>query len=128
MKIKINKKDSKRDSKKDSKKDSKRDSKKDSKKDSKNKKYKKIIIKEGGADNREKSKSPYILKIKSLTENDYIIDLDEDQRMEHTKEFSPLSGSENDYEPDKWNKDPMIRNNHNCYTYSMSKIVKGLRS
>jgi len=74
------------------------------------------------------SKKPYIMQIKTLTDNDYIMDLSEDERMKHTKEFSPLSGAENPYEPDKWNTDPMIRNNHNCYTYAMSKIVKGLRS
>ena len=33
---------------------------------------------------------------------------------------APLSGSEPNYDPEKYNKDPRIRKRNNCYTYSMN--------
>lgn len=38
------------------------------------------------------------------------------------KIFSPLSGSELPYEPDKWNV-PKHKNNNNCYSYATSTLV-----
>lgn len=35
-------------------------------------------------------------------------------------QYSPLSGYEPKYEPDRWNKNPNILNTHNCYSYSMN--------
>ena len=37
-----------------------------------------------------------------------------------TTKYSPLSGYEPKYEPDRWNKNPNILNTHNCYSYSMN--------
>jgi len=87
----------------------------------------KINFKKGG-NTVSVTKRPHIIQIRQLTENDDIMKLSESERMTYTKQMSPLSGSENDYDPDMWNNDSNIRNNHNCYTYAMSKIVKGLRS
>jgi len=87
----------------------------------------KINSKKGG-NTASITKRPHIIQIRKLTENDNIMNLSEPERMAYTKQMSPRSGSENDYDPDMWNNDSNIRNNHNCYTYAMSKIVKGLRS
>lgn len=38
------------------------------------------------------------------------------------KEFSPLSGTEPPYDPKKWNENPNIKNNHNCYAYAMDHV------
>jgi hypothetical protein len=40
------------------------------------------------------------------------------------KAFSPLSGSEPKYEPEKWNNTYNIKNTHNCYSYALDQIVK----
>ena len=37
--------------------------------------------------------------------------------------LSPLSGSEPDYEPDKWNKNHRIKDTHNCYAYALNQRV-----
>lgn len=36
--------------------------------------------------------------------------------------FSPRSGSEPKYEPKKWNENPKIKDNHNCYSYAVNQI------
>ena len=28
-----------------------------------------------------------------------------------------MTGSEPDYEPEKWNENPYVKNSHNCYAY-----------
>ena len=38
------------------------------------------------------------------------------------KLISPLSGSEPKYEPQKWNTNPKIKDNHNCYSYAVNQI------
>ena len=38
--------------------------------------------------------------------------------------FSPLSGSEPDFNPNVWNDVDSIRDNHNCYAYAINKIAK----
>ena len=38
-------------------------------------------------------------------------------------EFSPRSGSEPKYEPNRWNKNPKIKETHNCYSYALNAIV-----
>jgi hypothetical protein len=73
---------------------------------------------------KKSSKSPYI----------FIVNFDDDKLVsdnklvEYNKEYSPLSGSELAYDPDLWNKDENIKETHNCYSYAMGKIVKGLTS
>ena len=36
--------------------------------------------------------------------------------------FSPLTGYESRYEPNKWNNNTKIRENHNCYSYAFNDI------
>jgi hypothetical protein len=74
---------------------------------------------------KKKSKKPYVLKIKKIKNNKF---LKEEDLFESKKEFSPLSGSEYPYDPDKWNKIYNIKETHNCYSYALGKIVKGLKS
>jgi len=38
------------------------------------------------------------------------------------KLISPLSGSEPKYDPQKWNNNPKIKDNHNCYSYAVNQI------
>ena len=72
------------------------------------------------------SKKPYIIEIKKFKNNEKIIN--NDNYFSDQKEFSPLSGSELKYDPELYNKDYNIKNSHNCYTYALGKIVKGLDS
>jgi len=76
--------------------------------------------------NKKKSNKPYILNIKKFKKNESL--LDPKIMLKSSKEFSPLSGSEFEYDPDKWNNDFNIKNTHNCYTYALGKIVPGLDS
>ena len=39
--------------------------------------------------------------------------------------FLPLSGSEPEYEPEKWNSDPILQKNHNCYAYVLDDLISG---
>ena len=52
--------------------------------------------------------SPYLLKL-NFRKNNSILN----NNLKSTKKFSPLSGSELIYEPEKWNQ-PDIKNTHNC--------------
>jgi hypothetical protein len=70
-----------------------------------------------------KSKKPYILIINKFKNNNKLVNVDN-----YKKSISPLSGSELDYDPNLWNNDYKIRDSHNCYSYAMGKIVKGLDS
>ena len=74
-----------------------------------------------------RSQKPYLLNIKKIKDNEIMIENKKDL-MENKLEFSPLSGSELDYNPDIYNKNTSIRESHNCYTYAFSKIVKGLQN
>lgn len=38
--------------------------------------------------------------------------------------ISPLSGSEPKYEPNKWNNNPSIKDNNNCFSYAINSRVK----
>lgn len=62
--------------------------------------------------------SPYVLKI-NFNQNDNLLQ----KKIKQRKEFSPLSGAELNYEPDKWNI-PQFKNTHNCYGYVLGKRVK----
>jgi hypothetical protein len=72
------------------------------------------------------SNKPYIMEIKKIKDNESLINSNE--ILQSNKEFSPLSGSEFKYQPDKWNKNYKIKDSHNCYTYALGKIVNGLDS
>ena len=39
--------------------------------------------------------------------------------------YSPLSGSEPKYEPDKWNNNERIKEGHNCYSYAVDQRFSG---
>lgn len=67
-------------------------------------------------------KNPIIITLKKKYKNN------NENNLKFKKEFSPLSGSELEYNPSKWNDNTNIRNSHNCYSYSLGKIVNGLRS
>ena len=72
------------------------------------------------------SNKPYIMEIKKIKNNESLINSNE--ILQFNKEFSPVSGSEFNYDPDKWNKNYKIKDSHNCYTYALGKIVNGLDS
>jgi len=72
------------------------------------------------------SNKPYILELKKIKGNEFL--LESDEMFESNNEFSPLSGSEMDYDPDKWNKNQQIKETHNCYSYALGKIVPDLNS
>lgn len=40
-----------------------------------------------------------------------------------SKGKSPLSGSEFEYDPNKWNNNYNIKNNQNCYSYALNHII-----
>ena len=73
-----------------------------------------------------KSKKPYIMEIKKCKDNESLIN--NNNIFESEKKFSPLSGSELKYNPDKYNKNYNIKNSHNCYSYALGKIVNDLDS
>jgi len=83
-----------------------------------NKKY----FKKGG----NISKSPYILEIPKFKINENL--LESGEGLKFNSEFSPISNSELEYNPDLYNKDVHIKTSHNCYTYALGKIVPGLDS
>ena len=69
-----------------------------------------------------KSKKPYVLNIHKIKNNSNLI------KINSYNKFSPLSGAELDYNPILWNDNNNIKSSHNCYTYALGKIVKGLKS
>ena len=73
-----------------------------------------------------KSKKPYIMEIKKFKNNESLIN--NNKIFQSEKDFSPLSGSELKYNPDKYNKNYNIKNTHNCYSYALGKIVNDLES
>ena len=66
--------------------------------------------------------SPYVLKI-NFNKNDKLLNMNQNSK----KKYSPLSGSELLYEPDKWNVSE-IKNTHNCYGYALGKRVKNIKN
>jgi hypothetical protein len=72
------------------------------------------------------SKKPYILYIKDIKSKKNM--LKNKDYFKSRKDLSPLSGSEQDYNPDLWNKDNNIKYTHNCYSYAMGKIIPKLKS
>jgi hypothetical protein len=76
--------------------------------------------------NQKITKKPYLLNIQKIKNNEKLIHKNE--RLNSSNEFSPISGSELDYNPKLWNKNYNIKSSHNCYTYALGKIVPGLKS
>jgi len=76
----------------------------------------------------KKSHKPYVLEIKKFKENEKLINQSSLLEFKSENGFSPLSGSELEYNPDLWNKDSSIRESHNCYSYALGKIIKKLKS
>ena len=74
----------------------------------------------------KKSNKPYIIEIPKFKENELLIN--DEKMFDSKKDFSPLSNAEYKYEPEKWNDDDNIKVSHNCYSYALGKIVKGLQS
>jgi len=72
------------------------------------------------------SKKPYVLVIEKIKNNDKV--LRDKDILSYSKKLSPISGSEQKYDPDSWNKIYNIKNTHNCYTYALGKIIPGLDS
>ena len=70
--------------------------------------------------------SPYIMEINKIKNNEKLIN--SNQILKSSKDLSPLSGSEFDYNPAKWNNNNNIKSTHNCYTYALGKIIPGLDS
>jgi hypothetical protein len=68
------------------------------------------------------NQQPYLLKL-NISKNDYLIEQDKS----FSKVFSPMSGSELKYEPEKWNI-PGIKDTHNCYGYALGKKIKEVKS
>ncbi len=68
-----------------------------------------------------KDDSPYVIALNEMIRyyKDYTLN---GKEVEYQNEFSPLSGSEPEYEPEKWNVDD-IRYNHNCYAYVLNTIA-----
>ena len=75
---------------------------------------------------KKKSNKPYIIEIPKFKENELLIN--DEKIFDSKKDFSPLSKAEYKYEPEKWNDDDNIKVSHNCYSYALGKIVKGLES
>lgn len=66
--------------------------------------------------------SPYLLKIDFKKNNKLL-----NHNLKSTKKFSPLSGSELAYEPEKWNVSG-IKDTHNCYGYVLGKRIKNIKN
>ena len=75
---------------------------------------------------KKKSNKPFIIEFKKFKDNEKL--LYDKSILEYKSNFSPLSGSELEYNPKIWNRDSSIKESHNCYTYALGKIVKGLDS
>lgn len=69
-----------------------------------------------------KYKSPYIIGLKEIMNSNKKID-DENYLLKSNKEFSPISGYEKKYDPNKWNNNENIKRYHNCYAYALNHIA-----
>lgn len=73
------------------------------------------------------SQSPFTFTIVKSRKDMTMLD-NPDELLAYQGEFSPVSGSEHMYEPEKWNDKNAIRTTHNCYTYALGKIRPKLKS
>lgn len=67
------------------------------------------------------NESPYLIALKERLSSNSNPTLFNKDKM--TAEFSPLSGSEPQYDPARWNNNERIKYNHNCYSYVLNKIA-----
>jgi hypothetical protein len=75
------------------------------------------------------SKAPHILVIhKALKDHDMDLLNNPKELLSFSVDLSPPSGSEQEYEPEKWNSDFTIKTSHNCYSYALGKIIPKLNS
>ena len=72
--------------------------------------------------NNTENKSPFMFAFNSILKQLKNFDKTFDPRVAKLM-FSPLSGSEPKYEPEKWNNNPNIKDTHNCYSYAINQIV-----
>lgn len=61
--------------------------------------------------------SPYIISLKDIFKN-------APDNLNNKPDFSPLSGSEPNFEPSKWNDRSNIKYTHNCYAYVLNRILQ----
>ncbi len=87
----------------------------------------KKIVKDVHKLKKKISKKPYTFSIKKRVDHEHLLD-NPSELLQYTQEFSPLSGSEHPYEPEKWNTNDSIRTTHNCYSYALGKIRPNLKS
>lgn len=71
-----------------------------------------------------KDSSPYIIAMKETIRSfkDYNLDGKDGDREYNKEQFSPLSGYESKYEPERWNNNE-VQYNHNCYAYVLNTIA-----
>ena len=74
------------------------------------------------------SKKPYVIEIKKIKNNNNLLINNKNKSSNIKKEFSPLSRSELEYNPNLWNNNNNIRKSHNCYSYALGNIVNNLKS
>ena len=67
--------------------------------------------------------SPYLMNIKEIVESNSRFFDKKYLLNNNNKLFSTLSGSELPYNPQKWNDNINIKNNHNCYAYVLNQIA-----
>ena len=72
----------------------------------------------------KENKSPFVFGFKqNAISRGLLNNLDMLLKEGNDVEFSPLSGSENPYEPHLWNNNPRIKGTHNCYAYVLNQRV-----
>ena len=69
-------------------------------------------------------KEPYYADSCDLSRNYNETKIHIKNNSENTNSFLPLSGSEPDYDPEKWNSNLLDRINHNCYAYVLDDFIK----
>lgn len=74
-----------------------------------------------------KNEHPRVISIEKIRSNKESLK-NMDKLLKFNEEFSPLSGSELEYNPKLWDDNPNIKSTHNCYTYALGKIRSGLDS
>ena len=84
---------------------------------------------------QKRTHSPYVLDLSEFFKKKEMLLSSDDSAPSSTKKmfqtkrgFSAPSGSELEYNPDKWNMDSKIRNTNNCYTYALGTPLKTVDS
>lgn len=71
-----------------------------------------------------KNNSPYIVALNDMIRYYKNYNLNNKEYENNGTEFSPTSGAEPSFEPEKWNNRENIKYNHNCYAYLLDKRAK----